>query len=189
MMGCELRPVSDGLYELFFVRSEDPHKSQGVFSTFPSLNEYSAKDLYSKHPTKEGLWLYDSRDDDILIFSNNEHFHPEGTESILNGHPAISAAIVYGHGRSKAALLIEARMPPGTDDEKTALLGELWPVIEVANEKATSSQCKITKDLVLFAAVTKPVVRAAKDSIVRKKTLALYKAELDRAFDNRAKAS
>ena len=189
IMGCELRPFSEGLYELFFVRSNDPQKSQGVFSTFPRLEEYSAKDLYSKHLSKEGLWLYEGRRDDVLIFSDTNRYYPQEAERILNDHVAVNAAIVCGHGRPKVALLIEAKSPPSTEEERSTLLGKIWPSIELVNRKSATSQGQITKDLVLFTSMTRPMVRASKGSVLRNKTAELYSAELDQAFDTYARAS
>ena len=189
IMGCELRAFSEGLYELFFVRSNDPQKSQGVFSTFPSLEEYSAKDLYSKHPTKEGLWLYEGRRDDVLIFSDTHKFNPQETERILNAHPAVNSALVCGHGRLKAALQFEAKSLPDTKQERSALLEETWPSIELANKKASSSYGQITEDLILFTSMTRPMVRAAKGSMLHDKTVELYNSNLDQVFINYAKDS
>ena len=188
-MGCELRPFSEGLFELFFVRSNDPQKSQGVFSTFPRLEEYSAKDLYSKHPSKEGLWLYEGRRDDVLILSDTHKYYPQEAERILNDHAAVNAAIVCGHGRPKVALLIEAKPPLSIEEEKSTSLRRTWPSIELVNRKSTSSQGQITEDLILFTSTTRPMVRASKGSVLRNKTAKLYSAELDQAFDNHARVS
>ena len=193
IMGCELRPFSEGVYEFFFVRSDDPQKSQGVFSTFPSLEEYSSKDLYTKHPTKEGLWLYEGRADDVIIFSDTYKYYPQETERILNAHTAVSSAIVCGHNRPKAALLIEAKTPPETKEGRSILLEEIWPSIELANKKTASSYTsghgQITEDLVLFTSVTRPMVRAGKGSVLRHKTAELYRSDLDEAFSKHANAS
>lgn len=188
IMGSELRPFSEGIYEFFFVRSDDPQKSQGVFSTFPSLEEYSVKDLYTKHPTKKGLWLYEGRGDDVLIFSDTHRHYPQETERILNGHAAVNFALVCGHGRLRAALLIEAKSPPETKEEKSVSLEKIWPSIELANMKTTSSYGQIIEDLVLFTSVTKPMARAGKGSVLRYKTAQLYISELDEAFSKYAKA-
>ncbi|TGO46611.1 hypothetical protein BOTNAR_0576g00070 [Botryotinia narcissicola] len=69
VMGIELRLFTQDLYELYFIRQSSLTLSQGVFSTFPHLNEYSSKDLFSKHPTKEGLWHFEGRTDDVIIYS------------------------------------------------------------------------------------------------------------------------
>ena len=189
IMGCELRPFSEGLYEFFFVRSDTLPNSQGIFSTFPSLGEYSAKDLYSKHPTKENLWLYEGRADDVLIFSDTSRHFPQETERILNAHPAVNSALVCGHGRLKAALLIEAKVPPGNPEERSATLAEIWPSIELANESIALSQGQITEDMVLFTSATRPMLRAGKGSVLRHQTVELYGSDLDQLFIQHAKAS
>ena len=189
MMGCELRHFCEGLYELFFVRRDSLPNSQGIFSTFPLLEEYSAKDLYSKHPTKEGLWLYEGRADDVIIFSDTSKHYPQEMERILNAHPAVNSSLVCGNGRPKAALLIEAKVPPKTQEEMSARLAEIWPSIEIANEKIKSSQGKITEDMVVFTDTTKPMLRAGKGSVLRYQTAELYSSDLDRLFVKHRKAS
>ena len=189
IMGCELRPFSEGLYEFFFVRRDSLPNSQGIFSTFPSLDEYSPSDLYSKHPTKNGLWLFEGRGDDVLIFSNTHHHYPQEMERTLNAHPAVNSALVCGHGRAKAALLIEAKIPPGSQEERSAKLAEIWPSIELANEKIASGQGQITEDMVLFTSEARPMLRAGKGSVLRHQTAELYRWDLDQLFIKHAKAS
>ena len=189
IMGCELRPFSEGLYEFFFVRSDSLPNSQGIFSTFPTLEEYSAKDLYSKHPTKQGLWLYEGRADDVLIFSDTNRHHPQEMERILNAHPGVNSALVCGHGRPRAALLIEAKVPPGTQEERSAMMAEIWPSIELANGKIASRQGQITEDMVLFTSRTRPMLRAGKGSVLRHQTAELYRSDLDQFFIQHAEAS
>lgn len=189
IMGCELRPFSKSLYEFFFVRNDSLPTSQGIFATFPSLEEYSAKDLYSKHPNKEGLWLYEGRADDVLIFSDTHRHYPQEMERILNAHPAVHSALVCGHGRPRAALLIEAKTPPETPEESSARLAEIWPSIELANKKTASSQGQISEDMVLFTSKTRPMLRAGKGSVLRHKTAELYSSDLDQLLIKHAKAS
>jgi acyl-coenzyme A synthetase/AMP-(fatty) acid ligase len=98
-MGVELRLFAEGLHELYFVRNPKLELSQGVFSTFPELNEYSTKDLFSKHPTKEGLWLFEGRSDDVIVCSTGQKINPLRIESFLNAHPSIVSASVCGQGR------------------------------------------------------------------------------------------
>ena len=189
IMGCELRPFSEGLCEFFFVRSDSLPNSQGIFSTFPSLDEYSAKDLYSKHPTKENLWLYEGRADDVLIFSDTNRHYPQEMERILNAHPAVNSALVCGHGRLKAALLIEAKIPPGTQEERSATLAEIWPSIELANNKIASRQGRITEDMVVFTSKARPMLRAGKGSVLRHQSAELYRLDVDRLFIKHSKVS
>lgn len=66
--GCELRPVSDDQYEMVLVRDRLFDLFQAVFVTFPKIFEWRTRDLYTKHPSKPGLWLYKGRADDIIVF-------------------------------------------------------------------------------------------------------------------------
>jgi acyl-coenzyme A synthetase/AMP-(fatty) acid ligase len=52
------------------------------------------KDLYSPHPTKSGLWLYEGRADDIVVLANCEKFNPVEAEQMISSHPDIKAAII-----------------------------------------------------------------------------------------------
>ncbi|KAF7861799.1 hypothetical protein EAF04_007682 [Stromatinia cepivora] len=111
-MGVQLRPVVGELYELHFVRKPELEFSQGIFSTFPNLSEYSTKDLFSKHPTKENLWLFEGRSDDVIVCSTGQKINPMKMESLLNAHPSLVVALVCGQGRVQVSLLVEAKSPP-----------------------------------------------------------------------------
>lgn len=51
--GIELREYFEGLYELFLVKKPELREYQGIFSTFPEIEEYSMNDLYARHPDPE----------------------------------------------------------------------------------------------------------------------------------------
>ena len=180
-MGYELRPFSEGLFEFVFVRQEKLQDFQGVFSTFPEKEEYAPKDLYSKHPTKEGLWLYEGRADDSVVTSIGLKLNPSNMEGIMNAHPLISSALICGSGRPHFVLLIEAKSPPTTEEQKAAILQEIWPTIERANSSAPS-YAHIDKGLVIFTSPAKPVARAGKGTVQRKVTEQLYNSELDQIY-------
>ena len=169
--------LSSFLYETI----DQDYRTQEVFSTFPELEEYSSKDLFSKHPTKSGLWRYEGRTDDVIVLTNGRKLHPGELENTLNAHDALRAAILYGEGRPQAALLIEANSPPETEEGRVALLEDICPSIERFNY--------ITKCLIVFTAANKPMLRGVKGSIQRKMTIEMYSSELDQAYVGHAKAS
>ncbi|PQE27028.1 thioester reductase domain-containing protein [Rutstroemia sp. NJR-2017a BBW] len=177
-MGIELRPFTGDLYELVFIRNAKLSLFQGVFSTFPTLNEYRTKDLFSRHPHKPGLWKFEGRSDDVIVCSTGQKVNPIGMEGLVNSHPSVVSAIVCGQGRERVSLLVEARNPPRAEDEGAALIKELWPLIEKANEKK-SRYGRITEKLILFTKVGKPMARAGKGTVLRKVTEELYKEELE----------
>ena len=136
LMGIELRPYGQNLFELHFIRQETLQDFQGVFSTFPSISQCSPKDIYAKHPTKENLWLYEGRSDDMIVLSQGLNFNPAVMQRVLQAHPLVAGAIVYGQKQARPSLLIEARVPPKTTEDRYQLLQEVWPSVERANNDA-----------------------------------------------------
>ena len=187
-MGCELRTFANNLHELYFVRNRALQNLQGVFSTFPNISEYSPKDLYSKHPSKHGLWLYEGRSDDMIVASHGMNFNPLMMEGALLAHPLINGVLVCGQNRNHASLLIEARRPPQTEQERSQLLLEIWPSIELANEDAPQHG-KIARGLVLFTELHRPMIRAGKGTVLRKMTVGLYENDLEEMYNNYRRAN
>lgn len=173
----------DDLYQLIIVRDEKCRQFQGVFSTFPELQEYATKDLYSRHPTEEGYWKFRGRTDDIIAFSNAEKFNPVDVEKIISAHPAVAAALVAGQGRFQASLLIEPRcnFTFGTQDETRKLLDEIWPTIEQANCDSPRPG-RIMKDYVMFTTPDKPILRTGKGTIRRRMTIDMYHEEFNALY-------
>lgn len=187
-LGQEFRPysVSEGLYEHVIVRSPDPDLQlyQPIFGTFPELQEWSMRDLYSKHPTKDDVWLYRGRTDDIIVFSTGEKLNPLDMESTMEAHPAVSGVVVCGAGRFQSSLLVEATDPPPQTDatQRSRVLDDIWPIIHSAN-KAAPSHGRIHRDMVIFTSSDKPMLRAGKGTVQRKATVDLYAAELDALYE------
>lgn len=180
-MGAEFRHRWENLYEMIIVRQPEWKLSQAIFYTFPDLQKYSLKDLYSPHPTKPGFWLYQGRSDDVIVFSNGEKINPITMEGIIGMHPDISSALVMGQGRFQSALLVEAKKPPRSLDEKQQLLEKIWPLVERAN-KDCPAHGRISKEFVLFTAPEKPMLRASKGTVQRMSTVKLYEPELNEIY-------
>lgn len=114
------RLYADGLYELVVERNSELEEYQPVFWMYPDLQEYHTKDLFSKHPTKPGLWLWQGRIDDIIVLSNGEKFNPISMEDmIINSHPAVESAIVAGQGRMQCALLVELSSTDSSEEDRS----------------------------------------------------------------------
>jgi acyl-coenzyme A synthetase/AMP-(fatty) acid ligase len=130
----EMRPYDEDIYELIAVRGENREQFQAVFSVFPDLQEWAYGDLFSKHPTKEDMWLFRGRRDDIVVYSTGEKFNPVTMEGTIGAHPAVAGALVYGDGRFQSSLLVEPKSYPECQADKERLLEEIWPSIWKANE-------------------------------------------------------
>lgn len=137
--GIEMREYMDGLYELFLVRDPRLELYQGVFNTFPHIQEWSMNDLYSRHPDliKPFLYRYRGRKDDVIVLSNGEKIAPALMEATLMSDPHVKGAMVVGRGKFQPAALLDLVGPPPNDaKQKYKLLKKLLPVIRDANEHA-----------------------------------------------------
>lgn len=167
---ADMQPADDDAYEM--VLHSDP-KFQSIRSlahTFPEIDLWRTKDLFRPHPTKQNLWKFHGRTDDIIVLSNGEKFNPVPLEMIIQGHPLLKGALIVGQGLFQPALLVESKEPC---QNETALIEEIWPTVERANSIAPG-HARIIKSAIIVAAPDKPFQRAAKGTIVRKFTTEDY---------------
>ena len=179
--GGEFRRHSDDLSELVLVRQPDLEIYQGIFRTFPDLQEYHMHDLYSKHPTLSDTWLYQGRSDDVIVLVNGEKLNPVTMEQVISSHPEVRAALVVGQSRFQTALLIEPLKPNLSEEHKGRLIESVWPVIEKANADSPA-HARLSKSLLLFTTPAKPMSRAGKGTIQRATTIKQYSNEIDALY-------
>jgi hypothetical protein len=177
--GIEWRDHGDGLYEMIVVKDPNLSLFQGPFKTHPKLQEWSSKDLYSKHPTKSNHWRHESRIDDLIILANGAKFNPTRLQSLVQEHPEVCSAIVTaGPTRFRAALLIELNDSETNYEKREEILEEVWNVVSKANE-TNPIQGRILKSLIFIAPPTKSFPRASKGTVQIAATAELFKNELD----------
>ncbi|KAL9018230.1 MAG: hypothetical protein Q9185_004444 [Variospora sp. 1 TL-2023] len=159
--GHVFRPLADdGLYEHFLVRRDYLNLFQGIFSTYPALDEFPTQDVYRKQPTQPGLWRFAGRMDDVIVFSNAEKFYPGDFEDTISSHPAVRTTMMGGHREFQSFLLIEP-MQAGDEANKTI-----------------PTHARVVKDFILFTRPEKPVEHAGKGTVQRTATLRLYLEEI-----------
>jgi acyl carrier protein len=181
--GLELRPHSSGLHELVAVRKPELAQWQTVFTTFPDLQEYFFKDLFSKHPTKDNLWHYEGRSDNIIVLSNGEKINPTSMELAIGLNPVAKSVLVYGQSRFQISALVELENPlPYSDDVRKSVMEQLLPSIAIANQEAPKHG-QLSPDYVIFANPQKPFLRAGKGTVQKQLTLELYAAELEDLYN------
>ncbi|KAL8964309.1 MAG: hypothetical protein Q9183_004537, partial [Haloplaca sp. 2 TL-2023] len=182
--GIEMRESMDGLYELFLVK--DPRLSlyQGIFNTFPHIQEWSMNDLYARHPdpAKSFLYTYQGRKDDIVVLSNGEKIAPALMEATLISHPLVKGAMVVGKGKFQPAALLDlAEEPPKDAMQRHQKVEQLMPVIHEANVHAPAHG-KLDQYHVLFANPGKPIYYLGQGKIQRSQTYARYAKDIEELF-------
>jgi thioester reductase-like protein len=182
----EMRAYGDGLYELVALRREDREEFQGVFRMFPHLQEWASGDLFTKHPTKEGLWLFRGRSDDIVVYSTGEKFNPITMEGIITADPAVTGVLVCGQGHFQSSLLVEPKIHPSGQTDRERLLDEIWPSIRKANE-GCSAFARVFREFVLFTEPKRPLPRNSKGGLQRRAAAQLYKQQLNDLYEREEK--
>ena len=157
--------------------------SQAAFATLPNLQEFSPQDLYSKHPTKQGLWRYRGRTDDVIVFVNGEKLNPVTMEGIIGSHPEVESALVFGTGGFQSGVLLELKQSTSSEEGSARLLNSIWPYIERAN-RSCPAHGQISKGLAIFTSVQKPMMRAGKGTVQRGNTIKLYEEEIKALYES-----
>lgn len=173
--GYQMRPYSDTLFELVFVKRKELAATQTIFLTFPELDIYETKDLYSRHPTIPELYKYETRKDDLVVFATGEKFNPAAAEFQLAHHPWLSAVYIAGQGRFQtAALLNPAQDRLEASDHE--IMEEVWPTIETIN-KTLPAFAQVHRNFVRI--IRTPFPRTPKGTVARYGIDQLYNKELD----------
>ncbi|OKL56143.1 hypothetical protein UA08_08748 [Talaromyces atroroseus] len=181
--GIEWRDHGDGLYEMVVVKDLKLSLFQGPFKIHPKLQEWSTKDLYSKHPTKPYHWRHESRIDDLMVFANGSKFNPARLQSLVQEHPDVwSAVVTAGSTRVRASLIIELRDSEINYGKREEILEEIWNIVLKVNE-TSPIQGQIWKSLILIAPPTKPFPRASKGTVQITATVELFKTELNDLYE------
>ncbi|CAJ2508788.1 Uu.00g138140.m01.CDS01 [Anthostomella pinea] len=183
-LGTDLREVTPGLFELFFVKKPEYARWQGLFYTFPEDTEFSTKDLFAKHPTEPDRWLCIGRADDVVVLSNGEKVQPVDIEATIMSHPAVQSALVVGNRRFHPAVLIELRgEAPATEEALEELKDKIYAeVVEKANA-LSASHARIHRSNMIMCVVGKPFLRTDKGTVKRPAMLQLYQQEIDEFYD------
>ena len=178
----EFRPSGDDAFKLIVLANATTEESVALTHNFPEVEEWHTKDLFKPHPTKQDLWRFRGRRDDIVVLSNGEKLNPVPMESQLLGSPMLVGALVTGQNRFQPALLIEMNNTNGKNDDE--LIDQIWPAVESAN-KHTLAHGRIVRSMILLAKHDKPFLRAGKGTVVRKLTENAYADQIRELYSRR----
>ncbi|RDW86636.1 NRPS-like enzyme [Aspergillus mulundensis] len=182
-MGIEWEPIDKDtdkpeLFELVLRRRDLPQR-QAVFANFPDLDEWHTKDIFLRHPTIPYYYKYQSRKDDVIVFSTGEKTNPIDVEAAITSLPGVEASIVVGHKRQYPILLVELA-DSATADET---LPRIHKALEELN-KLSMKYAQIHRGDVLIVPSEKPFVRTPKGTINRSQTNKLYAEEIQAQYDS-----
>ena len=187
LLGHTFRHYEDDLYELVLIRDKTKEPFQFAFYTFLDAETYEMRDLYIQHPTRAGWWRSSGRIDDVVIMADAKKLNTIPYEAVIERHPGIATALIYGTGRPRPAVLIQPHEWPESEQEERSLIDAVWPHIEKANE-AGPVFGRLIKELVLVAKQSKPMPRAGgKDTVQRFRSFQVYQEEIDGAYERAEK--
>lgn len=182
----KFRPQYGEYLEMVQVRGNE--KYQPVFCHFDDLQEYGTKDLFKEHPTLLDTYIHVGRTDDIIVFLNGEKTNPVTFEERVARHPEVRAALVIGHQREEAALLVEpvdGQMRLEVD--RLALVERIWPVVDECNS-VCPRHARVSKTKILVAPADMAFLRAGKGTVQRRSTLTKFEAAIDLLYGQDAES-
>lgn len=186
--GLEFRPTVHGLFEAYLVRDPVFENEQPVFKVFSHLQEYRTKDLWAPHSSKEGLWTYRGRADDIIVFTTSFMCDPIPMEQHVSRQQDVQAVLMSGTGRFQPALLIERTSDPSYPQvTERELTEKLWPMVQEANQ-SYKLDSTVSKSHIMYTSLQQPMRRAGKGTVQRGPTLALYKDAIDALYEREGDA-
>ncbi|KAF7325059.1 NRPS-like enzyme [Mycena kentingensis (nom. inval.)] len=181
-------PIEDGVFQLHFKKcsTHTPAvlESNSSFPILDGVVSFDTKDLIQQHPTNPRLWKVFGRRDDQIVHSNGEKTNPVPIERILHEHPAIKHAIMFGHGKFHAGVLVFPEEGDlALDERRVAEFRSLiWTGVEHANRVAPTHS-RIFKEMILVASPTKPIQLTAKGIPRRQYVLDAHAAEIQALYD------
>jgi hypothetical protein len=182
-VGAKFDSFPGDVFELIWERSTECEPFQTVFTIYPDLDVYRTKDLFTPHPELPDVWTHASRADDIIVFLNGEKVNSIGFESGICRHPNVLAALMFGHQRFEAGLLIQPRDSayPRTTVEKAQFIQKIWPIIEQENS-IVPAYAQISSSHICFTEPDSPILRTLKGSIRRSATLEQYATKINQMY-------
>lgn len=177
---ADMQPAGDGTFEMVLHRNPKFFARRSLWHNFLDIGSWRTGDLFIPHPSKPGLWRFHSRVDDLLVLSSSHKLSPVYMETILQGDPLLTGALIAGQGKPKPLLIVEPK-PGAYDGNPGAFIDRIWPSIKESNAVAPP-YARLTRSKVLIASPDRPCLRAPKVTVVRKLTIQAYVDDIDAAY-------
>ncbi|EJT71508.1 hypothetical protein GGTG_10765 [Gaeumannomyces tritici R3-111a-1] len=178
--------VDGGVHELTYVRNDVVARSQPIFwHVADGGDTIRTADLFVKHPTKEHLWRYYARKDDMVVTKYGWNINPVMVEGEIAQHPAVRRVLVGGAGREAIFAIVELGEDDGSrggGGEEEAL-GRVWASIGAqANAKLDKIAQLARERIILADAKNKPIPLTPKGNVLRAQALKLYAREIEEMY-------
>jgi len=135
--GVSFEHETDDLWEFIIRKPPGNDPPMSVFCSFPELEVYRSKDLFSPHPRKSGLWRFVCRKDDMLSLASGQGINIKPMEDVFADCPLVDTVIIGQDGRPSTVLLVVPRKESTADNEAKAIRESLKPFI--SSKKRTNS--------------------------------------------------
>lgn len=180
---CEFRHVCHDLYEIVVRRRTDGNSAfQTVFHVFPDLQEYKVHDLFSRHPdpSKQAMWRYRGRTDDLIRTSGGDLFLPRQMEGMIEAHRAVEGAIICDQGTAGLAVVVELKALKDEQVRKK-MQEEICVIVEEANE-VSPVKAKLRSDLIVWTGNPDRMLRGSKGYPVRSKVVEQFDRDIKKEY-------
>ncbi|KAF7192191.1 Non-canonical non-ribosomal peptide synthetase FUB8 [Pseudocercospora fuligena] len=163
------------LYELCINRQPDEYRYCFVASDDSVMQVFHTKDLWKPVPGRPEFYTGGGRVDDFVKLASLTKFNGVKIESIIDRDPQIESCIVAGEGRLRPFALIQLR------ENVEPKLESIWPTIQEVN-KSLYAEAELCKELIMFTNPEKPILRTAKGTVSRRKTIEMYESKIEEMY-------
>ena len=174
-----LRLRSDLNLKLETIKSKDDQTQICKLIGYPFAwdSPFELQDCLEMNPLKEGLEVKIlGRNDDLIVLSTGEKVLPYVHERLLESHPMVKRAVVFGNGQFELGVLVEPL--PGMIGLKDAFVDSVWQLLQKSNDSMDSHARISTKNAILVKPDSKQIPLTDKGSVQRKQVYATFDAEI-----------
>ncbi|THV08167.1 acetyl-CoA synthetase-like protein [Dendrothele bispora CBS 962.96] len=181
-----LIPSDDNTFELVVLpgKSISPQVSN---TKMDGIDAYATYDMIVEHPQRKGFWKILGRADSQIIHTSGEKTNPGPLESIMNQDPHVTAAVMFGHGKFQAGILVEPikeeQFDPSNEQKLSEFRDKIWPTVEKLNAYAPQHS-RVFKELILVASPSKPFTYTAKNTTRNPAIIREYAPEIEALYDS-----
>ncbi|KAF9552960.1 acetyl-CoA synthetase-like protein [Agrocybe pediades] len=178
--GLNFVPRDDGLWEIFLVQDAVTYLpyTNTIWNGQPA---YSPGDLFVLHPIKPHTYKFFGRTSDQIMLATGEFINPAPIEEeIISGAPTVSMAVMFGHYRPRAGVIVQPK-EANKDDSSEDFLENVWSIIQNINTKLPAYS-HITREMIIITEPNKPISLSPKGLPRRSVAIVQYQNEIDSLY-------